>query len=43
MTLAFAVGNVDDGGFFGDLVTAGDHAAEEQIFSAAKRRTTRGC
>src|SRR6266404_5393865 len=30
--VAFAVGNIHDGRLFGDLVAAGDHAAEEQIF-----------
>src|SRR5437899_7486401 len=30
--VTFAVGNIHDGGLFGDLAAAGDHAAEEQIF-----------
>src|SRR5437667_8907875 len=30
--MALAVGNIHDGGLFGDFVAAGDHTAEEQIF-----------
>src|SRR5712672_2410707 len=40
--VAFAVGDVDDGGLFGDFVGTGDHAAEEQIFFGGEAQDDAG-